>query len=124
MASPYSLDIDLAPGVFLTVSEAASACRVHEATIERAAEAHRFPNAFRRADDGAWLVPVGDLGAAGFPLSPYGSRTPVAAGREESDAMPDVNSELAEWRHRAEVAEALVAEQARTIQSLKRALGS
>jgi hypothetical protein len=124
VTSQRSFDVGLPPGVFLTVAEAASACRVHEATIERAAEAHRFPNAYHRAKDGAWLVPVGDLSAAGFPVSPFGGRTPVAAGREENDATPDLQAELAEWRRRAEKAEALAEERARTIEQLKRALGS
>jgi hypothetical protein len=115
---------DLAPGVLLTVEEAASACRVHEATIERALDGRRFPNAFRRSRDLAWLIPVGDLAAAGFPLSPYGSRTPVAAGPDDADAPADHYAELQEWRRRAEAAEARVEAQARRIAELERILAN
>jgi hypothetical protein len=97
---------------------------VHEETIQRAADAHRFPNAYRRDHDGAWLVPVGDLSAAGFPVSPLGPRTPVDAGPEVHDDASDLRAELAEWRRRAEAAEQRVAEQARTIETLQRSLGA
>jgi hypothetical protein len=114
-----SFEHGLAPGVFLTVREAASVCRVYEATIERAAEARRFPNAYR-GDDGAWLIPVGDLVAAGYPPSALGSRAPLVAGRHEEDARPEMTAELDDLRRRAEAAEHLAAEQARHIAELRR----
>jgi hypothetical protein len=114
-----SFESELAPGVFLTITEAASACRVHVATIRRAADARRFPNAYR-GDDGEWLVPVGDLVAAGFPPSPYGSRTPLDAGRDEDDERSGDGVDVHEWRRRAEAAEEIIEEQVRTIEELRR----
>lgn len=53
------------PGVTLTETQAARACRVDRAAIRRWINAGSFPNAHQQ-DGAGWMVPVADLEAAGL----------------------------------------------------------
>jgi thiosulfate dehydrogenase (quinone) large subunit len=54
------------PGVGLTVTQAARACRVSRAAIQRWIDAGTFPSATRSDGGAGWTVPVADLEAAGL----------------------------------------------------------
>src|ERR1022692_4688639 len=54
------------PGVALTVTQAARACRVSREAIQRRIDAGAFPSAARSDDGAAWTVPVADREAAGL----------------------------------------------------------
>src|SRR6476620_6241819 len=66
--------IDQPSGPALTIRDAAAACRLSPRTIRRKLSAGAFPNAQKTgagtdADDdhdGAWMIPVADLEAAGL----------------------------------------------------------
>jgi hypothetical protein len=82
--------------------------------VRRALDADRFPNAYRDAD-GVWRVPVSDLVAAD--LAPRFTGTP-ASDRSIDIAAPDPERDVAHWRERALVAEAVAAERERLIDAL------
>ena len=48
----------------LNISSAAEACKVRRPVIEKALRGGAFPNA--RFASEVWLIPIDDLGAAGF----------------------------------------------------------
>ncbi|HVA41848.1 MAG TPA: hypothetical protein VNF50_00025 [Acidimicrobiales bacterium] len=109
----------------LTLSEAAAACRVDRRTIRRRLDAEEFPNAHRTAgrtgpDDGPWVIPVADLIGAG--LSPNVSKVDHQAAEVAPDTIASLQAELADWRRRAEVAEAVASERAATNEALRLAL--
>ncbi len=63
--------IDQPSGPALTIREAAAACRLSPRTIRRKLTAGAFPNAQKTGSgddehDGAWMIPVADLEAAGL----------------------------------------------------------
>lgn len=110
----------------LTLSEAASATGKHRNTIRNALDSGAFPNAAKDAS-GAWRVPVTDLLAAGFHLhapTPPQATESNTTQREvvEADVVERLRAEVAELRRRVEVAEALAAERAVTLERLFAAL--
>jgi thiosulfate dehydrogenase (quinone) large subunit len=54
------------PGVALTITQAARACRVSPGAIQRWIDAGSFPSAVSGDDGAGWTVPVADLEAAGL----------------------------------------------------------
>jgi transcriptional regulator with XRE-family HTH domain len=119
----------------LTIAEAAKACGVSASTIRRYLRAGRFPSAPRAPSPGTrqswqWRIPPEDLPAAGLdrrrPPSDHGreqqSRDEPAGGRPAEDRTRVLENALELERIRRQAAEALVAEQARTIARLKMAL--
>jgi len=110
----------------LTVTEAARAARVDRRTIRRRLDGGDFPHARREAgsqgpESGPWLIPAGDLVAAGLTLhDPTGADdAALASARAEVDAL---RAELADAVRRAEVAEARAAERERVIAAQELAL--
>lgn len=57
---------DAPAGAALTVSQAARACRVSPAAIQRQIEAGSFPSAVSGRNGAGWTVPIADLEAAGL----------------------------------------------------------
>ncbi|MDP9019775.1 MAG: helix-turn-helix domain-containing protein [Actinomycetota bacterium] len=113
------------PRPALTITEAARAADVDRRTIRRRLDAGDLPHAYREDDgEGPWRIPIDDLLAAGLHL-----HAPAPPPPNDSDGPargpvppPPAFSEVAEWRRRAEVAEALAAERERTIRALELAL--
>jgi hypothetical protein len=108
----------------LSISEAAAAAGVDRRTIRRKLDAGDFPNASRGDGrqgpaTGPWVIPVTDLLGAGLQLH---APTQEAAGQSAPNEKPVVSDlerlqvELAEWRRRAELAEAIAVERDRTIE--------
>jgi MerR family regulatory protein len=119
----------------LTIAEAAKACGVSASTIRRYLRAGRFPNARREpspvpGQSWQWRIPPEELPVAGLdrrrPPSDHGreqqSRDEPAGGRPAEDRIRVLGNALELERIRRQAAEALVAEQARTIARLKMAL--
>ena len=79
---------------------------------------------------GQWLIPTADLVAAGFNLDASDAVSPELPRVSTSERMEEIEAlkgELAEWRRRAEVAEARAEERERIIQTQAialRALGT
>ncbi len=114
----------------LTITEAAQAAGVDRRTIRRRLDNGELPNAYREDGDGPWRLPVADLLAAGLRLHaptpatpPPGAPQDTARGQVTAPPAPvHTPDELAQWRERALVAEALAAERERTITGLELAL--
>ncbi|NKW34917.1 hypothetical protein GS942_23825 [Rhodococcus hoagii] len=95
----------------LTVKEAVDATQTSESTIKRRLRAGSFPNAVRTAD-GKWMIPLGDLSAAGLRPGKMAAPDPVTPS---DDRVRDLAVENAELRQRLAVAEALASERNRII---------
>lgn len=95
----------------LTVKEAVDATQTSESTIKRRLRAGAFPNAAQTAD-GKWMIPLGDLSAAGLRPGKMAKPDPVTP---PADLARDLAVENAELRQRLAVAEALAAERNRII---------
>lgn len=95
----------------LTVAEAVDATQTSESTIKRRLRAGAFPNAVRTAD-GKWMIPLGDLSAAGLRPGKMSKPDPVTPS---DDRVRDLAVENAELRQRLAVAEALASERNRII---------
>jgi hypothetical protein len=120
----------------LTIAEAAKACGVSASTIRRYLRAGRFPSARREpspvpGQSWQWRIPpeelpVADLDQRRRPPADHGreqqSRVEPAGGRPAEDRIRVLGDALELERIRRQAAEALVAEQARTIARLKMAL--
>jgi hypothetical protein len=111
--------IDQPSGPAVTIRDAAAACRLSPRTIRRKVSEGAFPNAYKAGEDdaepsGIWMIPVGDLEAAG--LNPtLVHPTLTQAGRGEKHAEDDGPTVLELVRSdrfgrlRAELAEAVAA---------------
>jgi predicted component of type VI protein secretion system len=127
--------------------EAADICAVSKITIRRAHDAGKFANEWRAAGfkgpaSGEWRVPIEDLLAAGFkphaanssPQAPRGPQAATAAPPlspppavavdvlEPHSRIAELERELADERHRRELAEAIAAEQRAHLVDLRQAL--
>lgn len=111
----------------LTITEAAAACRVHRVTMQRKVREGLFPNAEKDAA-GRWLIPVGDLEAAGLepnrPQRPEDAphEFPTSATRPDGERVQELVRELFDERRRREVAEAIAQERLERIDDLRAAL--
>jgi hypothetical protein len=109
----------------LNVTEAADATGKSRRTIARLLDAGRLDGA-EKDDDGTWRIPVEALIAAGLTLhapsppdAPVSDDTPLAP---PPDAFDTLRAEVADWRRRAEVAEAVAAERAAALDDVRTAL--
>jgi hypothetical protein len=117
--------IDQPSASALTIRDAAAACRLSPRTIRRKLSAGAFPNAQKTGagegddeHDGAWMIPVADLEAAGLnptlvhptltkPAQPETSDehdTPTVLELVRSDRFGRLRAELAEAVAAAEIA--------------------
>lgn len=114
-------------GAWLTLTDAADACRVGRKTIRRRLDAGLLPNARRRdgaagPETGPWEIPATDLIAAGFALHTPDEPAPVPELEPGSVPMVTVplveldrmRTAVADAAHRAEMAE-LRAEMAQAV---------
>lgn len=121
-------------GHMFSLSEAALVCSVSRATVRRALDAKRFPNAYRSTGmkgpgTGPWMIPLADLLSAGFRLnSPV---PPFEQGSEQSHATgvqtpPEeywaLRERVARLEGQLEAARGLAAERDRHIVTLAKAL--
>jgi hypothetical protein len=112
----------------LTINGAAAATGRHRNTIRRALDSgKKFPNAYRHEGSGPWLIPVADLVAAGYALSPPEPHEPptgeaVAEVRRLEREVAELHERIAEIARRADVAEALASERAERIEDLREAM--
>jgi hypothetical protein len=109
--------IDQPSGPALTIREAAAACRLSPRTIRRKLTAGAFPNAQKTGSgddehDGAWMIPVADLEAAGLDptlVHPTLTNPPRAEEHDEHDTPTVLELVRSDrfGRLRAELAEAV-----------------
>ena len=103
----------------LTFSEAAHAASVDRRTIRRWKDGGKLPNAVMV--EGVWRVPVEDLLAAGAQL-----HAPTPPDEPDPTPPPDelerLRAEVAEYRRRAEVAEAVAEERGAALDDARLAL--
>jgi len=113
--------IDQPSAPALTIRDAAAACRLSPRTIRRKLSAGAFPNAEKTGTgdgddehDGAWMIPVADLEAAGLNptlVHPTLSNPPRAETGDEHDTPTVLELVRSDrfGRLRAELAEAVAA---------------
>jgi hypothetical protein len=108
----------------LTLKEAAEACQVNLKTIRRRRDKGDFPNSYRSATRASspWLIPVTDLIASGLTPGKPTAEEPAPVASSEPDELYKLKAEVAEFRRRAELAEAIAAERERTIETQATAL--
>jgi hypothetical protein len=107
---------------FLTVSEAALVCRRHRNTIRRRLDAGAFPNARRAFGDGAWLIPVTDLEAAGFQLRRPSAPPTVSAEDLAQQRIAHLEREMAILRERLTAAQSLADERQGRVEDFRTAM--
>lgn len=115
-----------------SASEAAKACGVGRATIQRRLDAGSFPDAFK--NDVGWQIPLSNLLAAGFvPGRPAPAEQEQAPDREpDRDPEPvvpehvqklhDLELQLARAQSQAQIAQAVADERQRLIDTQNRAM--
>jgi len=113
-----------------TVAQAADVCQVSRKTITRRYEQLKLGGAYKdRA--GQWAIPVAALLHAGLtpgrPAAPDTvPSTPVSAlGQQDTVTrlrVAELEAQVTEYRHRAEVAEQLAAERSARVEDLRQAL--
>ena len=107
--------------LMLTITEAADAAGKSR-SIGRLLDAGRLDGA-EKDDAGTWRIPVDALIAVGLtlhaPTPPDATPTPEPPAANTLDAL---RAELADWRRRAEVAEAIAAERAAALDDVRTAL--
>lgn len=103
----------------LSVSEAAKACQVAAKTITRRLPALQEHGASKDSD-GHWRIPIEALLAVG--LRPGKPTSPDTVQEQRDMSQATVQAELTALRHRAELAEALLAAERRTSEALSLAL--
>jgi UDP-N-acetylmuramyl pentapeptide synthase len=100
----------------LGIKEAAERCGLSEETIRRRLKAGRFVHARRESEpNGAWLIPLADLIAAG--LQPFKHR--VVTPAEAAEELGLVRGQLVELGSRCARAEALAEARAEHITDLR-----
>lgn len=109
---------------FLSITEAAEAAGKSRRSIGRMLDSGRLDGA-KRDEAGTWRIPVDALLAAGLSLHAPSPPDDVPAPQETApapDALNALRVELADWRRRAEVAEAIAAERADALSDARLAL--
>jgi hypothetical protein len=90
-------------GHLFSITEAAQATGMHRDTIKRRVGKDEFPNA-RRDSAGAWLIPLGDLLAAGLTVNAPASGEDTAQHQEPAPPAAQVallEAERDRWRAEA-----------------------
>ena len=109
----------------LTVSAAAAATGKSRRTIGRLLDAGRLDGA-EQDEAGTWHIPVDALIAAGLtlhaPSPPDVTPTDATPLAPRPDDLDRLRAEVADWRRRAEVAEAVAAERAAALNDVRTAL--
>ncbi len=118
------------PGQTFTVSQAAEVCQVSRKTITRRYEQLKEGGAYKDKA-GQWAIPVAALLHAGLtpgrPAAPDAvPSTQVSALGQQDTAtalrVAELEAQVTEYRHRAEVAEQLAAERSARVEDLRQAL--
>jgi len=118
------------PGQTFTVSQAAEVCQVSRKTITRRYEQLKEGGAYKDKV-GQWAIPVAALLHAGLtpgrPAAPdtVPSTQVSALGQQDTATglrVVELEAQVNEYRHRAEVAEQLAAERSARVEDLRQAL--
>jgi len=118
------------PGQTFTVSQAAEVCQVSRKTITRRYDQLKLGGAYKDKA-GQWAIPVAALLHAGLtpgrPAAPDTvPSTPASALGQQDTAtglrVAELEAQVTEYRHRAEVAEQLAAERSARVEDLRQAL--
>ena len=108
----------------LSITEAAIATGKSRRTIARLLDAGRLDGA-ERDDAGTWRIPAEALIAAGLtlyaPAPPDAPSTTPPPTAPPTDPLDALRAELADWRRRAEVAEAIATERAAALDDVRTA---
>ena len=109
----------------LSVTEAAHATGKSRRTVARLLDTGRLDGA-ERDSAGTWRIPVEALIAAGLtlhaPAPPDATSTTAPLTAPPIDPLDALRAELADWRRRAEIAEAIAAERANALDDVRTAL--
>jgi len=118
------------PGQTFTVSQAAEVCQVSRKTITRRYEQLKLGGAYKDKA-GQWAIPMAALLHAGLrpgrPAAPdtVPSTQVSALGQQDTATglrVVELEAQVTEYRHRAEVAEQLAAERSARVEDLRQAL--
>jgi len=118
------------PGQTFTVSQAAEVCQVSRKTITRRYDQLKLGGAYKDKA-GQWAIPVAALLHAGLtpgrPAAPdtVPSTQASALGQQDTATglrVAELEAQVTEYRHRAEVAEQLAAERSARVEDLRQAL--
>jgi len=118
------------PGQTFTVSQAAEVCQVSRKTITRRYDQLKLGGAYKDKA-GQWVIPVAALLHAGLtpgrPAAPdtVPSTQALALGQQDTATglrVAELEAQVSEYRHRAEVAEQLAAERSARVEDLRQAL--
>ncbi len=113
-----------------TVAQAAEVCQVSRKTITRRYEQLKLGGAYKDKA-GQWAIPVAALLHAGLtpgrPAAPdtVSSTQASALGQQDTatgQRVVELEAQVSEYRHRAEVAEQLAAERSARVEDLRQAL--
>ncbi len=118
------------PGQTFTVPQAAEVCQVSRKTITRRYDQLKLGGAYKDKA-GQWAIPVAALLHAG--LTPGRSAAPDTVPSAQASALgqqdtatrlrvAELEAQVTEYRHRAEVAEQLAAERSARVEDLRQAL--
>jgi len=118
------------PGQTFTVPQAAEVCQVSRKTITRRYDQLKLGGAYKDKA-GQWAIPVAALLHAGLtpgrPAAPdtVPSAQASALGQQDTATrlrVAELEAQVTEYRHRAEVAEQLAAERSARVEDLRQAL--
>jgi len=118
------------PRQTFTVSQAAEVCQVSRKTITRRYDQLKLGGAYKDKA-GQWVIPVAALLHAGLtpgrPAAPdtVPSTQALALGQQDTATglrVAELEAQVSEYRHRAEVAEQLAAERSARVEDLRQAL--
>jgi excisionase family DNA binding protein len=107
-----------------SATEAAKRAGVSRSTIQRMIADGRLEAG--KDDEGNWVIALENLLAAGLkvdrPTTPEDAQTPAQGAPDPAQKVAELETELAQWKNRAQVAEAVAAERAERVADLRQAL--